>query len=184
MQNSLKEYCSLYGFSAAYLLLIPFVNWMFSWAPVFPLPDGSTWTPFSVITGLVLVFRDFAQREIGNRVGILLLIGALFSYFLAAPEIAIVSGLAFMVSEGVDWAVYHFFRLPLHRRILLSSIISAPVDSFIFLYGANLVVPGVFSTWSVVASVSSKLVGAVIVAILVQRRYKKSAPSHPAHSIN
>jgi hypothetical protein len=159
-----------FPFSVLYLALIPLVNWMFSWAPLFPLPDGSTWTPFTIVTGLVLVFRDFAQREIGNKVGYLLLIGTVFSYFLAAPEIAIVSGIAFMISEGIDWLVYNLYHQPLYKRVLLSSIISAPIDSMIFLYGANLVVPGIFSGWSVAASVSSKLVGAAIVAYIVKKK--------------
>jgi len=45
-----------------YLLLIPFVNWAFSWTPLVHLPDGGTWSPFSIVVGLVLVFRNLAQR--------------------------------------------------------------------------------------------------------------------------
>lgn len=159
-----------YKCSALYLLLIPLVNWMFSWAPLFPLPDGGNWTPFTIITGLVLVFRDFSQREIGNKVGLLLIVGAILSYFLAAPQIAIVSGIAFLVSECIDWLVYNYIKRPLHQRIMISSIISAPIDSTIFLYGADMVVPGLFSGWSVAASIISKLIGAAVVAHWVKKR--------------
>lgn len=49
-----------------YLALIPFINWCFAAVPQIPLPDHGSWTPMSVVTGLVLVVRDFAQREIGH----------------------------------------------------------------------------------------------------------------------
>jgi hypothetical protein len=165
-----------YKFSAIYLLLIPFVNWLFSWAPVMPLPDGGTWTPFTIITGLVLVSRDFAQQEIGNKVLLLLVIGGALSFVLAPPQIAIVSALAFATSEIVDWVVYSTSRRPLHQRIMLSSIFSAPIDSFLFLYGANMVVPGVLTGWSILASICSKLIGAAIVAHIVKKKQIKQKP--------
>lgn len=159
-----------YKFSLFYLFLIPFVNWMFSWAPIMGLPDGGTWTPFAIITGLVLVFRDLAQREIGHKVILLLILGAVISYYLAAPQIAIVSALAFAVSEMVDWAVYSYTHKPLSQRIIYSSLLGAPLDTTIFLYGADMVVPGVFTFWSIFASVVSKLSGAFVVAYLVSLR--------------
>lgn len=165
-----------YIFPAIYLLLIPFVNWLFSWAPLLPLPDGGTWTPFTLFTGLVLVFRDFAQREIGNKVLILLVVGAVLSFFLAPPQIAIVSALAFAVSELVDWMVYNTVKRPLHQRIFISSLLAAPVDSTLFLFGANMVVPGVLTFWSVLASVLSKLAGAALVAWWVRGRTQEAQP--------
>lgn len=159
-----------YKSSLLYLLLIPFVNWLFSWAPVLPLPDGGTWTPFTIITGLVLVFRDFSQREIGNKVLILLVVGVALSFVLAPPTIAIVSALAFAVSEIVDWVVYSVSRRPLHQRVVISSLFSAPVDSTLFLYGADIVVPGVLSGWSILASVTSKILGALLVAYIIKKK--------------
>ncbi len=162
-----------YKFSALYFALVPFVNWMFSWAPLLPLPDGGTWTPFTIITGLVLVFRDFAQREIGHRVLFLLISGVVISYYMAAPEIAIFSGIAFFVSETVDWAIYSFTDKPLSRRIMISSLLAAPIDSAIFLYGADMVVPGIFTIWSALASIGSKLLAAAFIAYIVARREPK-----------
>lgn len=161
-------------FSLIYFLLVPFVNWMFSWAPLLPLPDGGTWTPFTIITGLVLVFRDFSQREIGHKVLFLLFGGVVISYYMAAPEIAIFSGIAFLVSESFDWLIYTFTNKPLSKRILLSSLFAAPIDTMIFLYGADMVVPGIFTLWSVLASVMSKLVGAAFVAYVVAQKEKSA----------
>ena len=157
-------------FSVSYLLLIPFLNWAFSWAPVWDLPGGGSWTPFAALPGLVLVFRDFSQREIGNKVLILLLVGTVLSYFLAAPEIALASGLAFLVSEFVDWLVYTVTKRPLSSRIFMSSLIAAPIDTCLFLSGADMVVPGVLTLGSIIASVLSKLAAALAVAWMVKRR--------------
>ena len=161
---------SRYKYSALYLLLIPFLNWAFSWAPIWELPDGGSWTPFSVLPGLVLVVRDFAQREIGNKVLWLLIVGTILSYFMAAPEIAIASGLAFLVSELIDWAVYSFTKRPLSERIFYSSLAAAPIDTVLFFYGAEMVVPGIFSTGTVIAAIASKLAAALVVAWMVRRR--------------
>ncbi len=159
-----------YKFSALYLIMIPVVNWMFSWAPIFHTPDGTSWTPLVIFAGLVLVLRDFAQREIGSYVLLLLFIGAGLSYFLAAPSIALASAIAFSISELIDWAVYSYTKKPLSHRVMLSSLIAAPIDTTVFLYGANMASPGVFSLWSIGASVACKLAGAALVAYLLHRR--------------
>jgi len=173
-----------YIFSAVYLLMIPLLNWAFSWAPVWELPGGGGWTPFAILPGLVLVLRDFAQREIGNKVLILLVVGTVLSYFLAAPEIALASGLAFLVSEFIDWAVYTLTKKPLSQRIFYSSLIAAPIDSVIFFVGADVVVPGILTVGSVLASVLSKLVAALFVAWLVSRREKNGSEAKIPSSEN
>jgi len=166
-----------YIFSAIYLALIPTMNWAFSWAPVWQLPDGGSWTPFALLPGFALVVRDFAQREIGHKVLFLLIIGTVLSYFMAAPQIAIASGLAFLIGESMDWMVYTFTKRPLSSRIFLSSLIAAPVDTTLFLYGANMVVPGVLTTGSIIASVLSKLAAALFVAWVVRKREMKTQPA-------
>lgn len=122
------------------------------------------------VTGLILVFRDFAQREIGHYIFIPLLIGVAISYQMAGPEIALASGAAFLVGELVDWAVFTLTKKPLSTRILISSFAGAPVDSTLFLLGANMAIPGVFSWLTLITSVASKLLGASIVYRIVKRR--------------
>lgn len=151
-----------------YLVLIPLVNWAFSWAPMWQLPDGGAWTPFAIITGLVLVFRDFAQRAVGHRIFIALALGAAMSFVMAPAEIALASGLAFLISESTDWAVYTLSQKPLSQRIMLSSCRSAPLDTMVFLLGANMAVPGLFSRLTAVSAIASKLVGAWVVSRLVR----------------
>ncbi len=152
-------------YTALYILLIVAVNYGFSVSPLVKLPDGTMWPPISLVVGFIFVARDFAQREIGHKVLLAMLAGAMISYFMASPMIAVASAAAFLVSELVDWAIYSFTRRPLSQRILYSSALGAPVDSLVFLSGV-----GLLSTAGVVAMTASKMVGALIVWWLVRRR--------------
>ncbi len=157
-----------------YLLLIPLINWAHVHTPLFEI-YGGVWSPMSVITGLVLVFRDFAQREIGHWIFVPLLIGVALSYGMAGPEIALASGAAFLVSELVDWLVFTFTKKPLSTRILISSIAGAPVDTAVFLFGANMIVPGILAPSTLITSIASKLLGAYVVYRIVKARENKVA---------
>lgn len=163
--------------SGVYLALVPFVNWAFAWSPTFELADiglSGTWTPMTIVTGLVLVFRDLAQREVGRWVLLLLMVGVALTFWTAGGVLAFASGTAFFASELVDFVVYTTSRRPLSQRILLSSTLSAPVDSAVFLYFATLVLPGIFNFWSVLASIAGKLIGAYAVSRLVRRRERRA----------
>lgn len=154
-----------YKFTLMYVAMIVAVNWLFSVAPLVDLPDGTKWPPLSLVVGFVFVVRDFAQREVGHRVLIAMLIGAALSYVMADPYVAIASAAAFLVSELADWAVYSFTRRPLSQRILFSSALGAPIDSAVFLAGI-----GLLSGAGVVAMTASKMLGALVVWWLIRRR--------------
>jgi uncharacterized PurR-regulated membrane protein YhhQ (DUF165 family) len=77
---------------------------------------------------------------------------------MADPFIAIASALAFIVSETTDWAVYTKTKRPMKDRILLSSAISVPIDSLVFL-----VVAGFFGWTTFFVMVVSKMIASVIV---------------------
>lgn len=148
-----------------YIALIVTVNYAFTVVPLVPLPDGTLWPPVSLLVGFVFVARDYAQREIGHRVLLAMLVGVVLSYFMASPAVAAASGAAFLVSELVDWAVYTLTRRPFSQRVLFSSVVGAPVDSIAFLGGI-----GLLSATGVIAMTASKLVGALVVWWLVRRR--------------
>jgi hypothetical protein len=123
------------------------------------------WPPLSLAVGFVFVVRDFAQREIGHRVLLAMLVGAGLSYVMASPYVAIASAAAFFVSEFADWLVYTVTRRPLATRILYSSLLGTPIDSVVFLWGiGHLTVSGV------VAMTISKMLGALVVWWLIRRR--------------
>jgi len=117
------------------------------------------------------VVRDFSQREIGHEVLIAMLIGLALTAQLAGKELALASGLAFLIAELVDWAMFTFTRLNLSTRVLFSSALAAPIDTSVFLYLANDIIPNSFTTPNIIMSIIGKMVGAfVIFAILRSRR--------------
>ncbi len=157
-----------------YVAIIPFVNWSFSWAPNVSLPFAPEFgfNPVTIVTGLVLVFRDFAQREMQQRVLIAMAIGVAWSFYYAAPEIALASAGAFLIAELVDWALFTFTRFRLSTRVMLSSLIAAPVDTTVFLWGAKFLT---FPNW--LMSVIGKLFGAAVVSLIVRQSENKSEPA-------
>jgi len=152
-------------FTLLYVALIVAVNYGFSVVPLVKLPDGTMWPPLSLVVGFIFVARDFAQREVGHRVLLAMLIGAALSYVMADPYVAVASTAAFLVSELADWLVYSLTKRPLNQRIIYSSLLSAPLDSAVFLFGI-----GHFSTVAVLTMTASKLVGAVIVWRMISKR--------------
>ncbi len=154
-----------FKFSALYIVLIVLVNWGFTVVPLVDLPGGDKWPPMSLVVGLIFVARDFAQREIGHRVIIAMLIAAGLSYVMASPFVAVASLSAFLISEFADWAVYSFTRRPFAQRVLLSSLVGTPLDSVVFL-----AVIGHLSFAGAAAMTASKMVGALVVWWMLRRR--------------
>ncbi len=164
-------------FTALYVGLMPLINWAFAGIPTIPLPEmlgGGDWHPFTIVTGLVLVARDFAQREIKHWIFGAMIIGLGLSSLTAWPVIVVASGVAFLISETADWAVYTFTKRPLSQRIMISSLIGAPLDQVVFLWLASQVVDGLFAWGSIVTGIVSKLVGAWIVSRIVARQERRS----------
>lgn len=121
-----------YKMTAAYIAAIVLVNIGFVHVPLVPL-FGEMFPPMSIVVGAVFILRDYAQREIGHHILAAMLIGAGLSYVMADPYVAVASLVAFLISELVDWYVYTFTKRPLAQRILISSAISTPIDSAVFL---------------------------------------------------
>ena len=122
-----------YKFTIGYILSIALINMGFVYVPLIPFFD-TMYPPMSIIVGLVFILRDYAQKEIGHKVIGAMLIGAFLSYIMADPYVAVASLVAFLVSETVDWGVFTVTNKPLHERILISSLVSTPIDSALFLY--------------------------------------------------
>ena len=146
-----------FKYSLAYVVSILIVNIGFVYIPPVPLL-GEMFPPMSLVGGLIFILRDFAQREIGHKVLIAMGIGAVLSYFMADPFVAVASVVAFAISELVDWAVYTFTKRPLKDRILLSSALGTPVDSAVFL-----LILGFFSPLGFLLMTVAKMLSAIIV---------------------
>ena len=168
-----------------YVALIPFLNWSFAIIPQFQIvapndlfDQGIALHPMTMVTGLVFVVRDFVQREMRHWVLLCMAFAIGWSFFYAWPVIALASGIAFAVSECVDWLLFTFTKYRLSTRILLSSAVAAPIDTTIFLFGADLAFqlqqgaePGTMlhiANW--VVFIVGKMIGAIIVARLIRAR--------------
>jgi uncharacterized PurR-regulated membrane protein YhhQ (DUF165 family) len=171
--------------TALYVGLMPFINWSFAAVPTFPIPDwlgGGMFQPLAIVTGLVLVVRDFAQRELKHWIWGAMIVGLALSTLTSWITVVVASGLAFLVSETVDWAVYTFVKRPLSQRIMISSTASAPLDQVVFIGLASLVVPGIFAWGTILTGIASKLLGAWIVSqtIAAQERSAAANEMNPA----
>lgn len=149
---------------ALYVVAIVLVNWLFTavapWSTVF----GDLYFA-NVVVGFVFVLRDYAQREIGHKVLLATLLAGVVTYFMVSPDIARASITAFVLSEMADWAIYSFTKRPLQSRILISSLVSVPLDTLAFQYLAGYLTPAAFTT-----EVLSKALGVAIVWYLLKLR--------------
>lgn len=91
----------------AFLTLIVAANWMTSTYGLIPVGFGLVTTAGTWAAGLVLLARDLVQDTAGHRIMLASIgAGALLSALLANPQIALASGIAFALSELLNWAVY------------------------------------------------------------------------------
>lgn len=163
--------------TAAYVGLMPLINWSFSAVPTFPIPHalgGGAFQPLAIVTGFVLVVRDFAQNEVKHWIFAAMAAGLLLSTLTSWIQVVVASGAAFMISETVDWAVYTFVKRPLSQRVLLSSVFSAPLDQIVFIFLASFVVPGIFAFGTVITGIASKLIGAFVVSQIMAAHERRT----------
>jgi uncharacterized PurR-regulated membrane protein YhhQ (DUF165 family) len=130
----------------AYIGTILGANWAISSFGLVPVGFGLLAPAGVYFAGLAFTFRDLTQDTLGRwwtAGGIL--VGAALSALLS-PQLALASGVAFLVSEGLDFAVY----TPLRRRhwlgaVALSNTVGLVVDSVLFLslaFGSLEFLPG------------------------------------------
>jgi uncharacterized PurR-regulated membrane protein YhhQ (DUF165 family) len=115
--------------------------------------------------GFALIARDAVQVSAGKIVVLLAIIaGAAISAITSNPTIALASGIAFLVSELIDFAVFTPLKeKSLARAVVISSVVSAPVDTVLFLYLA-----GFGITWqAVLGQFIIKTALALIAAIII-----------------
>ncbi len=165
--------------SAAYIGVIVLANWMTDTYGLVPIGFGLMVTAGTFAAGAALIARDWLQIET-NRWWVLagIAAGVVLSVVLANPAIAVASGVAFAVSELVDWGVFTPIRdMSLPLAVLVSSVVSAPVDTVLFLH-----IAGFGVTWeAVLGQFIVKTVMALIVAgaivVVSDWREKQNNPS-------
>jgi len=122
-------------YSIFYILTVVFINLAFTYIPPIVLLNGAIFiTTGSIIAGLVFVARDYAQREVGHKMVVALMVAAGgLSYLLADPFVAIASITAFSISEISDYIVYSKYKSDFNKRVIVSSLVSVPIDTAVFL---------------------------------------------------
>lgn len=127
--------------------LLPFIN-----TPLGVLPV------MSAFVGLIFILRDFVQRRVGHMMVIpIMLVGVAITWLTVSPELAIASASAFAISEFVDWIVYTYTGKKFEDRVLISSAISTPIDSIVFLALIGFLSPG-----AVIIMTASKMLVSVL----------------------
>lgn len=118
-----------------YVLTIFAANWLIQHVGIVPVGFGLHAPAGVFAAGIALTLRDITQATLGRAAVVLAIIaGAALSY-LVSPAFAVASGVAFLVSELADLAVY----APLERRtwlgaIALSNTVGLVIDSVLFLW--------------------------------------------------
>lgn len=138
-----------------YILSIVAANVAFTVLPAIPLPGGGILPAATFAVGLTFIFRDLVQKALGHGVLIAMAAATFISFLMADPTVVWASVVAFVAAELVDYGVYTVSKRPLRDRIILSSLLSTPVDSVVFL--ALLPFPGTFSLSAIGIMTAAKL---------------------------
>jgi uncharacterized PurR-regulated membrane protein YhhQ (DUF165 family) len=136
-----------------------------------PVGFGMTAPSGVLMVGAALVLRDQVQEHLGIRWSLGgILVGAILSYLLADPFIAIASIVAFGVSELIDFAAYTYVRK--YGRALavaVSGLVGAAVDSIAFLYIA----------FGSLAYVEGQVFGKLVISLLAAAAIKYASKLRP-----
>lgn len=125
---------------AAYAAAIITANLMTAHLGLVPVGFGLIVSAGTFAAGFALLARDLVHRHGGLKWALAAIaIGAIASWFLASPQLAIASTVAFAAAELVDLTIY----APTRKRYgfataaITSNIISAPIDTILFLHLAG-----------------------------------------------
>jgi len=161
--------------AAAFLLTIPAANWMIgnvgtcipNGPCLIPVLFGTYYWPAIMapsgvlMIGAALVLRDAVHSTLGWRWALgLILAGAALSATFAPGPLVVASGVAFLLSELADLAVYAPLRKRnLYAAVAASSAVGAVVDSGLFLmiaFGSLTYLPGqvIGKLWAALLAVS------------------------------
>lgn len=143
----------LFIFVLIYVGTIVLANFTTSRLGLVPIGFGLMVTAGTFFAGLTPVIRDAIQLH-GRWMVVpaAIVVGAVLSAITSNPAIALASGIAFLFSEIVDWGVFTPIRdRSLWAAVVVSSVVSAPVDTILFLYlsGLGLSVPAVIGQFIV-----------------------------------
>jgi uncharacterized PurR-regulated membrane protein YhhQ (DUF165 family) len=121
-------------------------NWAIQAYGLVPVGPGLIAPAGVYFAGLAFTFRDLAQERVGRRWIVAAIIAGAVISGLVSTKFALASGIAFLVSELLDFAVYS----PLRKRnwigaVVASNVVGLVADSIVFLllaFGSLQYLPG------------------------------------------
>jgi len=125
--------------AAAFVACIVAANYVTTEYGMVPVGFGLVATAGTYFAGLTFVLRDTVQDTAGKfATAGLIVLGAVVSYAVSDPFIALASGVAFLASEAADLAVYTPLRARGYlRAAVASNVVGAFVDTVLFLWIAG-----------------------------------------------
>ena len=133
-------------------------------------PAGVVWI------GLTFSLRDFVQRSWGDWATWVWMIAASVLTLFFNWQVAVASVAAFLVSESVDWFAFRVLRKDFLWRVVLSNLVSCPLDSLIFV---SLVFGPVWpAIWG--QALVKYLSGLLVLPFILLRKARGSSPAAAA----
>jgi uncharacterized PurR-regulated membrane protein YhhQ (DUF165 family) len=119
----------------AFIAAVVAANWLTATFGLVAVGFGLVVTAGTFAAGFALLARDAVSEIGGRKLSIAcVLVGALLSWWLSTPALALASGAAFLVSEMFDLFVYtRLRRRGFTTAALGSNLLSTPVDTLVFL---------------------------------------------------
>lgn len=135
-------------------------NYVTSRYGMVPVGFGLTATAGTYLAGLTFILRDSLQDSAGKAATLgVIAAGALLSFLVAGPFIALASAVAFALSELADLAVYTPLRAGGYiRAAVVSNVVGAVIDTVAFLTIAG------FPVW---AALPGQMAGKLLVTFAV-----------------
>lgn len=134
----MRKYFSFF-YLLSFIFLVVLANWLTSSYGLVPVGLGLYATAGTFAAGLTFVFRDMIHENFKSPVVFLaIVVGALISYLIASPVIAIASGITFLLAETLDMLVYKPLRKKgFFKASIVSNVVGFTTDTFLFLYLAG-----------------------------------------------
>lgn len=130
--------------AVAYVGCVVLANVLTKHYGLVPIGFGLLVTAGTFAAGASLLARNLTQDAVGRlAVLALMAVGVGLSWWLASPALATASGVAFALSETTDMAIYSPLRSRgFIRAAALATLVSAVVDTFVFLWVAGFPITG------------------------------------------
>jgi uncharacterized PurR-regulated membrane protein YhhQ (DUF165 family) len=143
-----------------YIAVIVLANWAIATFGIVPVGFGLAAPAGVYFAGLAFTLRDLVQEQLGRLWTVLAIVAGAAVSAVISPQFALASGVAFLISELADFAVY----TPLRRRnwlaaVAISNTVGLVADSILFLglaFGSLDFLPGqvVGKLWMTVLAVA------------------------------